>query len=106
MRGLTRTRKKGTSGDVWVVMFSRDAVRQVNRLPEYVASKLQGWAEAVELFGLPEVRKYRGFHDEGLEGSWFGHRSIRLSRSWRVIYRVEADASTRVVVVVRVSKHD
>lgn len=55
--------------------------KQLRKIPEYVRVKLQFWSESVERFGLPEVRKSPGFHDEPLKGKWKGFRSIRLSKS-------------------------
>lgn len=48
--------------------------------------KLADWALAVETYGLEEVRKVPGYHDEPLKGKRAGQRSIRLSRAYRAIY--------------------
>ncbi len=38
------------------------------------------------IFGLREVRKQPGFHDKALTGKRKGQRSVRMSRSYRLIY--------------------
>ena len=48
---------------------------------------------AVATFGLEEIRKIPGYHDEPLRGDRKGQRSIRLSRLWRAIYRIAQDGS-------------
>ena len=49
-------------------------------MPIYVALKLQTWVHAVGRYGLQEVRKIKGYHDELLKGDRAGQRSIRLNK--------------------------
>lgn len=89
----------------YVVAFTKQAQRDVARLPRHVANKLRIWVTSVRELGLPEVRMIPGFHDEPLKGRRSGQRSIRLNRSWRAIY-VESEAGeVRLVEVQEVTHH-
>jgi proteic killer suppression protein len=51
--------------------------------------------------------KAPGFHDEPLKGKRSGPRSIRLSKSYRAIYRIEKDTKDEEFVhVEEVTKHE
>jgi len=86
------------------INVSRFAEKQIARLPSFVIKALQYWMEAVELKGLAEIRKSRGYHDELLKGQRFGQRSVRLTRAYRVIY-VETIEGLEVLVL-EVNKHE
>ncbi len=50
--------------------------------------------------------KAKGYHDEPLKGQRRGQRSVRLNRSYRLIY-TQADHGELVVVGIQeVNKHD
>ena len=87
------------------VLLSKRALRELEGLPAYVAMKLQAWKDGVEGFGLEEMRKRPGFHDEPLKGERKGQRSIRLSRSYRAIYQI-VKGQVVFVLVEEVNKHD
>ncbi len=80
--------------------------KQLKKLPSFIVAKLQGWSQRVELYGLAEVRKIPGFHDEPLKGERQGQRSIRLSRSYRAIYEVNESKEIRIILVMEVNKHE
>ena len=86
------------------VLLSKRATKDLEKVPDYVVMKLQAWKEGVEGFGLAEMRKRPGFHDEPLKGNRKGERSIRLSRSYRAIYRVVKD-QVIFILVEEVNKH-
>lgn len=88
-----------------VVVISKQAKRDLLKVPKHVAVKFQDWVEDVEDRGLTEVRKIPGYHDEPLSGALKGLRSIRLSRSYRAYYRVVAGAAI-LVNVERIDKHE
>ncbi len=67
-------------------------------MPAQVRTKLLAWAKAVRDFGLEEVRKVPGYHDEPLKGERAGQRSIRLNKQWRAIYVVVEDQTVYVYV--------
>ncbi len=64
------------------------------------------WVGAVQVDGLEAVRRLPGYHDEPLRGLWKGHRSVRLSRSYRAIYVVRNDGAVECALVEAVNKHD
>jgi proteic killer suppression protein len=63
------------------------------------------WVGSVQTVGLEETRRIPGYHDEPHKGTWAGHRSIRLSRSYRAIYVVKSDGSVEFALVEAVNKH-
>ena len=60
---------------------------------------------SVQTVGLEATRRSPGFHDEPLKGEWEGHRSIRLSLSYRAIYAVREDGAVEFALVETVNKH-
>lgn len=87
------------------VVISRNAQKQLRRMPQRIVDKLLSWAQAVEAQGLEKVRKFVGYHDEPLQGKRLGQRSIRLSLSYRAIYVIK-HAEIEFVSIEEVSKHD
>jgi toxin HigB-1 len=87
------------------VIFTATASKQMRRAPHYITDKLLNWAKEVEVFGMPAVRKHKGYHDEPLKGPRLGQRSIRLSKQWRAIY-CEKDNRAILIYVLEVTPHD
>lgn len=79
--------------------------KQLRKVPHFIVDAIQTWAEKVEIFGMAEVRKIKGYHDEPLKGSRKGQRSVRLSRQWRAIYEESDHGEFRMVVVEEVTPH-
>lgn len=67
---------------------------------------MAGWVHAVGQYGLREVRKISGYHDEPLKGERKGQRSIRLSKGYRAIYIIDDSGNTEIVEIIEVNKHD
>jgi len=88
------------------VELSRRARKQLRKVPRYIADKLLGWIDLVEVDGLEEARRIPGFHDEPLRGKRSGQRSIRLSNAYRAIYSIDSNGAVEFVVVEEVNKHD
>ena len=88
------------------VILTRRAQRQIQKVPRHVVVKLQAWVEMVEREGLSQTRRIPGFHDEPLHGKLQGKRSIRLSRSYRAIYRLLINGGAELVTLEEVTKHD
>lgn len=80
--------------------------KQIKKLPIHIFDRLLLWARSVETKGLREVRKIPGYHDEPLKGDRFGQRSVRLSRSYRAIYREHHDGSLTLIKILEVNKHE
>ena len=91
---------------VKTVELSRLVLKQLRKAPRHVVDKLLGWVRLVEQDGLEEARKIPGYHDEPLRGERSGQRSVRLSRAYRAIYRVDAGGPVELIVVEEVSKHE
>jgi proteic killer suppression protein len=49
-----------------------------------------------------DIRSVRSLHDEKLAGDRTGQHSMRLNDQWRLIVRLEAKASRRVVVIIEI----
>ena len=88
------------------IKISTFALKQMRKVPRHIVDKLLAWVRFVEQEGLEEARKIPGFHDEPLQGKRKGQRSIRLSKAYRGIYRIDDRGSIEFVVVEEVSKHD
>jgi proteic killer suppression protein len=85
------------------VIITNRAQKQIRKVPLHVAQKFAGWVISVEEKGIEEVRKIPGYHDEPLTGTRKGQRSIRLTISYRAIYRIEKDDQTKSEVIEFVS---
>ncbi len=86
------------------VIVDLSAVRKVlKKTPTHIVDKLHYWARSVEKFGMQEVRKLPGLHDEPLKGQRSGQRSIRLSKAYRAIYR---EKNSGEIEVMEISKHE
>jgi proteic killer suppression protein len=88
------------------VEFTKNVIKQLRTVPKYVVIKLKSWVELVEIAGLAVARKIPGYHDEPLQGSRIGQRSIRLTRSYRAFYKIQRMDSNDIVLVLEVNKHD
>ena len=89
---------------MWEIYEHRRAAKRLDTLPLDVLKRYEKWKDVVRVSGPRGLRAIRGFRDESLVGEWKGHRSSRLNRQYRVIYRVDRD---RVIVeVVDVNAHD
>ena len=91
--------------DMTIVRLTK-VEKRLKKLPLHIVRNLQRWALQVESFGIDEVRKFPGFHDEPLKGKRTGQRSIRLSRSYRAIYAEYSENEIDIVSVEEVSKHE
>lgn len=92
--------------DIYAVKFSKQAKKDLKRIPLYVALKLESWINAVGLRGLHEVRKINGYHDEVLKGDRDGQRSIRLNKAYRAIYDIDDKEMIHFVEIIEVTKHE
>ena len=63
--------------------------------------------DLVEKYGIAEIKKIKGFHDESLKGNLFGKRLVRLNRSYRLIYRlIEQKIEIHRIEVLEITKHE
>ena len=87
------------------VVLSASARKDIKKCPPYIVRKLMGWIGSVQAVGLENTRQSPGYHDEPLKGKLAGHRSIRLSNSYRAIYLIMDDGAVEFVLVETVNKH-
>lgn len=86
------------------VLLAKFAEKQLKKLPRNIKESLRYWAESVERYGIREIRKLPGYHDEPLRGDRKGQRSIRLNKAYRAIY-VETKEGIEITVI-EVNKHE
>lgn len=87
------------------VEISRNAQKEILKLPKYISDALLTWIRAVEEDGMKEVRKISGYHDEPLKGDRLGQRSIKLNAAYRAIYIIDSNGTLEIVTVIEVNKH-
>ena len=91
---------------ITMVELSRNAQKDLRKVPRYVAVKLMAWVDDVENRGVEEVRKIPGYHDEPLHGDRAGQRSVRLSRGYRAIYVIRSRGAIEFIRIEEVHKHE
>lgn len=94
------------SMDIFEVIISRRAEKDLKSVPKHVAFKLQTWIDNVKNEGLRKTRKQPGFHDEPLKGKRQGQRSIRLNKSYRAIYEIDISGTIHFIEIVEVNNHE
>ena len=87
------------------IIYKTIAEKQLKKLPRFIREAVRIWVHAVEEGGIREVRKIPGYHDEPLFGMRRGQRSVRLNRSYRLIYKEYEDGRITIVQVMEVNKH-
>jgi len=92
--------------DIFDVKISRKAEKLLKKLPAHIVINLLSWVDSVGHIGLRETMKVKGYHDEPLRGNLKGIRSIRLSKSYRAFYKIEARGKIEFVMVQEVNKHE
>lgn len=89
---------------MWVIYEHRNVSKRLKRVRLDVLKRYEKWKDIVEVSGPEGLKLIKGLRDEALQGEWNGHRSSRLSRQYRVIYRVESDRL--FVLVMELTPHD
>lgn len=80
--------------------------KSLRKLPDFVIDKLNAWVRSVQNYGIREVRKVPGYHDEPLKGQRKGQRSIRLTKAYRAIYTEHSNGELEIILVEEVNKHE
>jgi proteic killer suppression protein len=86
------------------VTHSRVFEKQLDKVPQPIRRKALDWVYFVETLGLRTVSQSKGLHDEPLSGRRWGQRSVRLNRSYRLIYRIIEEQIH--IELLEVHKHD
>ena len=89
---------------MWQVYEHRNVDKQLCSLQADVLKRYEKWKDIVFISGPAGLKLIRGFRDEALRGKWKGHRSSRLNKQYRVIYKVENEKI--LVKVMSVTPHD
>jgi proteic killer suppression protein len=88
------------------VILTDGARKDLRKLPSHIFRKFEFWVKQVTIEGIQKVRKISGFHDEALRGDRQGQRSIRLTRSYRAIYRVIVGGEIELIQVEEINKDE
>ncbi len=89
---------------MWEIFEHRNLVRKLPRIPVEVLKRYEKWKDIVTISGPEGLRQIKGFQDEALRGEWKGHRSSRLGKQYRVIYKI---ANQQLYVqVINLTAHD
>lgn len=86
------------------VTYTKKFLKQLKEVPLGIRKKAEVWIFSVELVGLRQTAQQKSLHDEPLQGQRWGQRSIRLSKSYRLIYRIIRDEVH--IELLEVHKHD
>lgn len=89
---------------MWIIYEKKSLVKTIRKIPVDVLKHYELWKRIVEHEGFLGLRLIKGFHDEALKGQWIGFRSSRLTKQWRVIYKVEKQQLE--VYVIDINPHD
>jgi proteic killer suppression protein len=89
---------------MWSVYEKKSLIKVIRKIPVHVLKHYELWKQIIELEGPQGLRLIKGFHDEALKGPWEGYRSSRLTKGWRVIYKVEHKQCE--IYVIDVNHHD
>ena len=88
------------------VVLTSTARKDLKKVPRHIFRKFEFWVKQVTIEGIRNVRKISGFHDEPLKGDRKGQRSVRLSKSYRAIYRVIEGESIELIQVEEINNHE
>ncbi|MBF0107219.1 MAG: type II toxin-antitoxin system mRNA interferase toxin, RelE/StbE family [Deltaproteobacteria bacterium] len=91
---------------MYKIIISKQAQKQVNKVPFYIKAKLLSWIDLVLIEGLETARQIHGYHDELLKGDRMGQRSIRLSKSYRAIYSISKGSQILLITIMGVTHHE
>ncbi len=88
---------------MWLIKEHGSIDKTCQKLPKEIVKKYELWKDIVFRHGPEKLREFPGFHDEKLKGDRQGQRSSRLSLQYRVIYAVQREVVT--VLVLEITPH-
>ena len=88
------------------VVLTKQAKKDLTRVPDHILMKFKLWLSLVEYRGLKVARITPGYNYELLKGNLKGYRSIRLSKSYRAIYIERVEGNIDFIEVIKVNKHE
>lgn len=89
-----------------LVIISRNAEKELSKVPVYILDKFDSWADLIMKNGLQAMQQIKGYRDHALHGNRKGQRSSSLSRSWRIIYSLNEEQNILMVEVLEVNHHE
>lgn len=89
---------------MWTVLQEKHTLKQLDKAPKQIQERFDIWKEIVAQSGPPGLLSIRGCHDHALKGQWQGARSSYLNDKWRLIYVIQEQ--TISVLVLEVTAHD
>lgn len=88
------------------VVLSKTARKSLRSIPKYVIKMFDTWVDTIENEGYGLIQATNGYWDHALKGNRKGQRSSSLTRSWRVIYKLEENLSITIIEVLEINNHD
>ncbi len=88
---------------MWLIKEHRGIDKVCQKLPKEIVKKYELWKDIMFRHGPEKLREFPGFHDEKLKGDRQGQRSSRLSLQYRVIYLVQREVVT--ILVLEITPH-
>lgn len=89
---------------MWNIYEKKSLAKIIKKIPIHIRKHYELWKRIAELEGPLGLRFIKGYHDEALKGDWHGYRSSRLSKQWRLIYKVEHDHFE--IYVIDINPHE
>lgn len=89
-----------------IVVLGKQAQKDIKKIPKHILLQFDLWVEIIETEGLQAMQRVKGYRDHALKGDRKGQRSSSLSRSWRVIYKLEQETQQLIVEVLEVNHHE
>lgn len=88
---------------MWQIKEHREVDKVCQKLPKEIIKKYELWKNIVFRHGPEKLKEFPGFHDEKLKGQRQGQRSSRFSLQYRVIYIIQREMVT--VLVLEITPH-
>ena len=88
------------------VVSTKTFDKQFEKLPYHVQMTASVWLRTVREEGLDSAKKRKGYRDKKLKGNRAGQRSIRLNRSYRLIYEEKNDGTIHLITLLEAHKHE
>ena len=83
------------------IVLSKKARKFLGKTQPQITSVFQAWVQVVEEKGIEYAQKVPRFKDHQLIGRRKGERAIKLDRSTRVIYKIEASNLNKYFVHIK-----
>jgi addiction module RelE/StbE family toxin len=89
---------------MWQIFEKKSIIKSIRKIPKEALKHYEIWKRIIELEGPSGLRMIKGFYDEALKGNLENFRSSRLTKQWRVIYKIEKQMLE--VFVIDINPHD